>query len=41
MKGLVRTAVTLSAISVALANASLFINILTLRKSKKIKKIAD
>lgn len=41
MKGLVRTSLVLSAIAVALANASLFINILTLRKTKKIKKITD
>lgn len=40
MKGLTRAAIVLSALSVAIANATLIINVLTLRKSKKIKKLA-
>ncbi len=41
MKGLVRSSLVLSAVGVALSSASLFINILTLKKANKIKKIAN
>lgn len=34
MKGLTRAAIALSAVSVLLANATLIVNILTLRKAK-------
>ncbi len=40
MKGLTRAAIVLSAISVLVSYATLTLNILTLRKTKKINKIS-